>query len=138
MASPWASEKEKSMANKEPQHPIVTDYLEEEDESDINQLDDPADDEVIDYDARRDNEEGDEPVESVGLSPEDFKIPLNTDQVLEQVMRIVDERCKRPLGGPLVASQLKGFCTVTVDELQAIEDAEKAAEILKRESVASE
>jgi len=117
------------MANKEPQHPIVTDYLEEEDESDINQLDDPADDEVIDYDARRDNEEGDEPVESVGLSPEDFKIPLNTDQVLEQVMRIVDERCKRPLGGPLVASQLKGFCTVTVDELQAI--AEKAAEALE-------
>jgi len=131
------------MANKEPQHPIVTDYLEEEDESDINQLDDPADDEDIDYDARRDNEEGDEPVESVGLSPEDFKTPLNTDQVLEQVIRVVNERCQKPLGGPLVASQLKGFCTVTVDELQAIEDAEKAAALLEaqgteRESVASE
>lgn len=111
-------------------HPIVSDYL-EEDEEDINQVDDPADDVEIDYAARDANEEGDDPNESVGLSPEDFKTPLNSDQVLEQVIRIVTERCTKPLGGPLVASQLKGYCTVTVAELQAIEDAEKATEAMK-------
>ena len=109
------------------QHPIVSD-LEEEDEFDINQVDDPADDEDIDYDARRDNEEGDDPNESVGLSPDDFKKGENSESVLEQVMRCVNERCLKPLGGPLIASQLKGYCTVTVAELEAIEAAEKLTE----------
>ena len=113
------------MSTENVKHPIILDYLEEDDLMDINQVDDPTLNDPIDYDARYANEEGDEPIESVGLSPEDFIAPTNSAEVLEQVRLLVEARCKKSLGGPLIASQLKGYCMVTVEELQVIEAKEK-------------
>ena len=88
---------------------------------DMNEIQDPEELKAVDWDAVHANEEGEDPVEEVALSPEDFKVVETPVDVLAMVKAAITDAVKRPLGGPIVPSTLKGYCTVSVAEVEARE-----------------
>jgi hypothetical protein len=89
---------------------------------DFNGLSDPANDVAIDWDVVEAKEEADEPVEIVTLKAEDFISPATKMDMVDIVQRVIQDHLKQPLGGELVATTLKQYTILTVQELEAIEN----------------
>lgn len=90
----------------------------EEDALDINSIRDPNEENEVDWDAIHDNEDGDTPNLEVVLSEKDFSPPVESNDVLENVRRIVALHKQKGLGGHLVASEMKRYTVLSVEELE--------------------
>lgn len=85
---------------------------------DINSLRDPSDENEVDWDAIHDDEDGNTPNLEVVLSEKDFSPPVESNDVLENVRRVVAQHKAQGLGGHLVASEMKRYTVLSVEELE--------------------
>jgi hypothetical protein len=89
---------------------------------DINSIPDPAEDLPVDYDAKRDDEDGDTPTEVVTLKEADFKTLESKKDPLEEVLKVVEAHAKVGLGGPIVAAEMRKYCILSLEELESREN----------------
>ena len=107
--------------NTTPLFPSIEDELPfdlDDDILDINSIQDPEDAKDIDWDERRDDEEGDTPVSQVTINDKDISPSVTSGDVLEKVRAVVALAKQKGLGGPLVASEMKRFTVLSVEELE--------------------